>query len=354
MEPDTQWVCIREIQRSLKFSAKKLIEEKIKKFELGHLFRITLTEIRRIGYDGLIIFEGMQDHTADSIKSLEGFDGCWVEEAQNLSVRSLELLDPTMRKPGAELWFTWNPVDPSDPVEQVFAENDDAILVHTNYTDNPWCPPDMYRLADRQMKKDYEKYEHIWLGGYNTRSEAKVFKHTRCDEFEPQPHWDGPYYGMDFGFSTDPTCFVRCWINGNTLYIDKDAGKVGLELDDTARYFEKHDAKVVQHVIRADSARPESISYLKRHGLPKIVGVKKWSGSIEDGVAFIQAFDEVVIHPACKDMLEEARLYSYKVDKRTRDVLAAIEDENNHRWDAVRYALQPMISKKGGPRLRSL
>ena len=106
--------------------------------------------------------------------------------------------------------------------------------------------------------------------------------------------------------------------------------------------------------MRADSARPESISYLKRHGLPRIQGVEKWPGSVEDGVEFIKTFDEIVIHTRCKLMQEEARLYSYKIDKRTQDILPKIEDDNNHRWDAVRYALAPLIRNKGAPRVRSI
>lgn len=354
LQPDTQWVCIREIQRSLKFSAKKLLEDKIEKFKLGPLFTVTNTEIRRNGHKGLIIFEGMQDHTADSIKSLEGFNGAWCEEAQSLSARSLELLIPTIRAPGSELWFTWNPEQPDAPVEQLFKDNPDSVLVHVNYSDNPWVPDEMVKLAEWQKRQDYEKYQHIWLGGFNTKSEAQVFKNWRVDEYEPQAHWSGPYYGIDFGFASDPTCFVRCWVDGNTLYIDQDAGKPGLEIDDTANYFAQYDKHLHQHAIRADSARPETISYLKRSGLPRIQGVKKGVGSVEDGVSFLQAFDEIVIHARCRDMIDEARTYSYKVDKRSGDILPAIEDANNHRWDAVRYALQPLISKKSSPFIRSL
>ena len=353
-DPDRQSVCVREIQKSLKFSAKKLIEDKIEALGVSKLFTVTQTEIRRNGGKGIIIFQGLQDHTADSIKSLEGFDCAWVEEAQSLSARSVELLIPTIRAPGSELWFTWNPDQPDDPIEQLAKNNPDAIMVHANYTDNPWCPPEMHQLAEWQKRADYEKFSHIWLGGFNTKSESKIFKHCVAEEWTPAAHWSGPYYGADFGFAKDPTCFVRCWIVGASLYIDKDAGKPGLELDETAMFFEKHDPDIAKHTIRADSARPESISYLKRHGLPRIEGVKKWPGSVEDGVAFLQAFDRIVIHPQCRDMLEESRTYSYKVDKRTGDILPKIEDENNHRWDAVRYALQPLITQKSAPRVRSL
>jgi len=345
--PDYQTVCVREIQRSLKFSAKKLVEDKIRALGVAHLFEITLTEIRRIGAQGIIIFQGMQDHTADSIKSLEGFDLAWCEEAQSLSHRSIELLVPTIRKPGSELWFSWNPEQPDDSVETLFKDNPDAILVHVNYYDNPWCPEEMIKLADWQRRVDYERYAHIWMGEHNTKSEAQVFKNWRVDEFEPDESFGDPMYGLDFGFANDPSCFVRTYIKEKILYIDQDAGCVDLELDDTAKYFIDADPMVFNYAMRADSARPESISYLKRHGLPKITGVEKWPGSVEDGVEFIKTFDEIVIHTRCKDMQEEARLYSYKTDKRTGDILPKIGDDNNHRWDAVRYALAPLIRNQG-------
>jgi phage terminase large subunit len=346
--PDLQSVCIREIQKSLKFSAKKLVEDKIRALNVAHLFDITLTEIRRLNGHGVIIFQGMMDHTADSIKSLEGFDRAWCEEAQSLSARSIELLIPTIRKPGSELWFSWNPGQHDDSVEKLFHDNPVAVLVHVNYTDNPWCPDEMHKLAAWQSKVDYERYSHIWLGGYNTKSDSQIFMgRWRVDEFDPSPDWDGPYHGLDFGFANDPTCAVRCWIGGNTLYIDHDPGRVGLDLDDTAAYFRQRIPGIERHAMRADSARPESISYLQRHGLPRIEAVKKWPGSVEDGIEHLKTYDEIVIHSRCKDMQEEARLYSYKIDKRTGDITDKIEDDHNHRWDAVRYALGPLIKSDG-------
>jgi phage terminase large subunit len=252
------------------------------------------------------------------------------------------------------LWFTWNPDQPDDPVEQLFNDNPDAIVVHVNYDANPWCPDEMKKLANWQRGKDYERYSHIWLGGFNTKSEAQIFKHWRVDDFVPDYSFGDPLYGADFGFANDPTCFVRCWIKDNRLYIDQDAGRVGLELDDTANYILNHDPSASKYAIRADSARPESISYLKRNGLPRITAVEKWPGSVEDGVEFIKSFDEIVIHPRCKDMIEEARLYSYKVDSRTGDIQPKIDDDNNHRWDAVRYALAPIIKRQSAPRVRTL
>lgn len=172
---DLQSVCVREIQKSLKFSAKKLIEDKIREFGVSYLFDVTLTEIKRVGGVGIIIFQGMQDHTADSIKSLEGFDRAWVEEAQSLSQHSMDLLIPTIRKIGSELWFTWNPKNEDDAVEVLFDNNPKAVVAHVNYIDNPFCPPEMIELAEETKRLSAAKYEHIWLGGFKKYTDEAMF-----------------------------------------------------------------------------------------------------------------------------------------------------------------------------------
>lgn len=171
-DPDCSIVCIREIQKSLTLSAKKLIEQKIEQFGVGHMFDVLKTEIRRKGGSGICIFRGMQDHTADSIKSLEGFRIAWVEEAQSLSKRSMELLRPTIRLEGSQIWFTWNPRRRSDPVERLLRGRDgkrsDAIVVRANYTDNPFLPETLRREAESDRFVDEETFEHVWLGGYES------------------------------------------------------------------------------------------------------------------------------------------------------------------------------------------
>lgn len=169
---DQQSVCVREIQKSLKFSAKKLLEDKIRLFGVSHLFDITITEIRRIGGTGVIIFQGMQDHTADSIKSLEGFDRCWVEESQSISERSMELLLPTIRSSGSEIWFSWNPNNPEDPIEKLFSTQDDDLLcTHINFTENVHVTKEIIKEAARHKLASPETYDHVWLGVANSGSE---------------------------------------------------------------------------------------------------------------------------------------------------------------------------------------
>ena len=335
LHPGLKVVCIREIQKSLKFSAKALIESKIQKFGLSRLFEITRDEIRTPG-GGLIIFQGMQDHTADSIKSLEGFDIAWVEEGQSLSHHSFQLLRPTIRAPGSEIWVTWNPEQSTDAVDAFFNEaiangSDEVCLVHVNYYDNPHLPDELRREMEYDRKYNPQSFGHVWLGEYNTKNEAQIFRGKYEEKaFTPRDDWDGPYFGLDFGFSQDPTAAVKCWIYDGCLYIEQDYGKIGLELDDTAPMLRQHLPGIEKYVVRADSARPESISYLKRHGLPRITGVQKGKGSVEDGIEFIRSFKRVFIHPDAAATLREFKLYSYKTDRLSGDVLPVVLDENNH------------------------
>lgn len=169
-------VCIREVQKSLKFSAKRLIEDKIEALGVGHLFEVTQTEIRRHGGSGIMIFQGMQDHTADSIKSLEGFGRAWVEEAQNLSRRSLELLRPTIRKEGSEIWFSWNPEFPDDPVDEfMVSAPPGSVLVHVNAEDNPFLPQTLREEMEMDRARSPETFDHVWRGGYRTLVEGAIY-----------------------------------------------------------------------------------------------------------------------------------------------------------------------------------
>lgn len=218
-DPSMRFVCIREVQRSLKFSAKSLVESKIRQLGVESLFDVLTTEIRRVGGDGIMIFEGMQDHTADSIKSLEGFSRAWVEEAQSISKRSLDLLLPTIRAPGSEIWFSWNPDQPTDPVDELFTNGlEGSVRAHTTYLDNPFCPEVMLTEADRLKRADEDAYEHIWLGGYFLGGQGRVYS-----KFKNRPYPDGNidesvedtgaelYIGQDFNVNPMASVIaVRC------------------------------------------------------------------------------------------------------------------------------------------------
>lgn len=176
MERGLLAVCIREVQKTLTQSSKRLIEDKIEKFGVGSKFRVYDDKIETPG-DGIIIFQGMQDHSAESIKSLEGFKIAWVEEAQTLSHRSLALLRPTIRAEGSELWANWNPRRKSDAVDDFFRAKKppNSIVVRANWRDNPWFAKVLEDERQLDLKLYPERYEHIWEGEYAKAFEGAYF-----------------------------------------------------------------------------------------------------------------------------------------------------------------------------------
>lgn len=332
-------VCVREVQKSLAQSVKKLLENKIQDLGVAHLFDVQRDQILS-EHGGRIIFQGMQNHTAESIKSLEGYDIAWVEEAQTLSQLSLDLLRPTIRKPNSEIIFTWNPRNATDPVDVLLRSQEpppNSIVIPVNYEDNPWFPDVLRDEMEYDKRRDPEKFQHIWRGAYVKNSEARVFKNWRVEEFEA-PADAVLRFGADWGFATDPTVLARCHIIGRTLYIDHEAYRVGCEITDTPSLFMSvPDSE--KWPITADSARPETISHMRKNGFPKIVAAVKGPGSLEEGISWLQSFD-IVVHPRCIHAIDELTLYSYKVDKLTGVVMPVLEDKKNHVIDALRYACE--------------
>lgn len=335
----THAVCVREVQKTLDQSVKKLLEEKIEALGVGHLFDVQQTKIT--GKNGsLIIFQGMQDHTADSIKSLQGFAVAWVEEAQSLSQRSLDLLRPTIREEGSELWFSWNPSKNTDPVDVLLRGESpppDAIVVQANWRDNPQFPAVLLAEMEYDRGRDKDKYLHVWEGQYLQSSEARVFKNWRIDEFDVNPEWI-MRQGADWGFSVDPSVLVQLAIVGKTIYIPHEAYKIGCEIDLLPDLFLTV-PNAEKWPITADSARPETISYMQKHGFPKMFAALKGARSLEEGIEFLRSFD-IVVHPRCIHTIDELTLYSYKRDPLTDKVIPVLEDKDNHVIDAMRYACE--------------
>lgn len=337
----TDAVCIREVQRTLDQSVKKLIEGKIRGLNAGDYFTVH-DRLIKSRHGGLIIFEGMQNHTADSIKSLEGYDIAWVEEAQTLSNKSMTMLRPTIRKEGSELWFSWNPNDPKDPVDTLLrgpVPPPDSIVVQANYMDNPFLPAELRAELEYDQARDPEKFKHVWLGDYARNSQARVFRNWRVEEFDA-PKGTVFRQGADWGFSVDPSVLVRCYVEGRNLYVDYEAYMVGCEIDNLPNLFQRV-PESEKWWITADSARPETIEYLQRHGYPKINAAIKGAKSLEEGIQFLQSYD-IIVHPRCRHVIDELTMYSYKIDEVTGDVLPILEDKNNHTIDSLRYALESL------------
>lgn len=338
-------VCGRETQKSLENSSKKLIEHKIEQMNAGAYFEV---QDRRIlsKHGGKIIFEGLGNHTTESIKSLAEFDEIWVDEAQCLSQTSLDILRPTLRKDGARFMFTWNPTNPTDPIDTMFRIGippPRSVIIEANYEDNPFFPNILREEMEFDRQRDIDKYRHIWLGQYLQNSEARVFKNWSVEECEPN-ETSIIRLGADWGFSIDPSVAIRCWIDNKALYIDYEAYMVGCEIDNLPQLFMTiPDAE--KWIMVADSARPETVSYMQKHGFPRIFPAIKGARSLEEGVEFLKSFN-IIVHPRCKHLIDELILYKYKTDPITNQIIPVLEDKNNHCIDALRYACEAVRRAK--------
>ena len=342
----------REIQRSIRDSSKRLIDDRIAALGLGARYRSTETAIRcRNG--SAFVFAGLRSNP-DTIKSMEGIDIAWVEEAATVSQRSLDILIPTIRKPGSELWFSWNPRHDRDPVDAMFRSGParpDAVVRRVSFDHNPWFPAvlEAERLWDRA--RDPDKYAHIWEGAYQRHAETRVFRRWRIDSLEV-PDGARPCFGADWGFAADPTVLVRCFILGQVIYIDREVYRIGCPINEIGALFRSIDGArgAASWPITADSARPELIDALRREGF-RIKPARKGKGSVEEGVAFLQSHD-IVVHPECRHAIDELALYAYRTDALTGDILPVLEDRHNHVIDALRYGLEAL--RRSDYRLLSL
>jgi phage terminase large subunit len=358
-------LCAREYQTSIRDSIYKLICDRIEQMGLLRYYEIQAQAI--FGVNGTeFIFAGIKTDPL-KIKSLEAIDICLVEEAERVSEPSWKYLIPTIRtKHGSsEIWVCFNPRDETDETYKRFILRDrpDMRRVEINWSDNPWFPAELKaerendwgRIAectdDDERAQLQADYDHIWQGKLQKNSNASVFRRRVIVETFGEPHEDTRiFYGADWGFANDPTALIRFWVTENSdntqeLWISHEAFGYGVEIDETSQLFDSVPGSRVWP-IHADCAQPQVISYMARQGF-NISAAEKWPGSLEDGVRHLKGFVRIHIHERCKHMHEEARLYAYKVDRITSEVLPIIVDAHNHGWDSVRYGLDGYIQKRG-------
>jgi phage terminase large subunit len=320
------------------------------------------------------------------MKSLEGVDIAWVEEAHLVSEDSWQLLIPTIRKEGSEIWITFNPNEEDDPTYKRFVVrpppltedrknvtddfiSDDAIVIKVGWQDNLWFPQTLENERLYLLAIDPEAYAHVWDGECRTITDAVIFKgRYQVGCFDP-PEVVQFHFGLDFGYADDPMACTRMWVTEHRgiavgegkdrklietgdgpirwqeLWIDYEAYGHRVEIDAYPDLLDQIPGSR-QWPILADSSRPESISYIARKGF-RCSAAEKWQGSVEDGIAHLKAFRVIHIHQRCIHHLFEARAYKWKVDKITNDILPIIVDKHNHCWDADRYALSKYIQRRG-------
>ncbi len=343
-------LCCREFQSSISDSVYKLLSDRIFALGLDSFYKVNKSSIS--GNNGTeFIFKGLRINILE-IKSTEGIDLCWVEEAQSVSEDSWVILIPTLfRKDDAELWISWNTGSEEDPTYQRFVTNppEGCISRLINWTDNPFFPEGLRAVKDHCKKVDPEAYRHIWMGEPLRISEAVVFRGKfEVKEFEAPPGTRF-YYGADWGFSNDPVALTRMFEIGNDLYIDYEAGGVGIELEELPELFDTIPG-TREHVIIADNSRPETISFMNKKGFI-VKGCNKTSrsneGFVRDGIEWMKKHERIYIHPRCTETKNEFQHYKFKVDKNdSNKILPILVDAFNHYIDSIRYGCEDLI--RGG------
>lgn len=342
----TRILCAREIQASIGESVHRLLSDQIALLGFSDFFEIQAYAI--LGKNGSeFFFEGLRSNVS-KIKSAEGIDVVWVEEAEAVTEHSWSTLIPTIRKPNSEIWLSFNPLLASDPTYKRFVTSPppNAKVKHTTFRDNPYLPQVLEDERAYLQSVDDDAYRWIWLGECRTVSDALILKGKFFVEpFEVDPSWSGPHHGLDFGFSRDPNAAVRLYIDdvNKVLYVKSEYWALGTDIDALPAALEAAIPGISQHTVFCDNSRPESISYLSRHGIANARPADKWAGSVDDGIAYLRSFQRIVIDPACKHFLDECRTYCFKCDRLTGSPLPEPEDRCNHLIDSARYALSPLI-----------
>ena len=351
-------LCARELQCSIRDSVHSLIKSRIDslaelnpELPIREFFDVGQQSITT-GLGGEFIFAGIRTNVS-KVRSMEAIDIAFVEEAQNVSEESWSILIPTIRSAGSEIWLCFNPQNETDPTWKRFVKSPppDCVSKPLNWDENPWMTKELEAEKDYLYATDPDAAAHVWGGGILTRTDSQVLAGKWVVEpFEPQDDWHGPYLGADWGH-VHPNVLVKCWVSGEQesleqeLWIEHEAYGVGVDLDNIPELFDRVPGSR-DYVIRADAARPETISHMQHHGYPRMKAAPKWQGSVDDGIAHLRSYKKIHIHERCKHAYEQAKLWSWKTDKLTGDVLPDLIKLNDDIWDAVRYALSPLIRRK--------
>lgn len=339
-------LCAREFQNSITESVLRLLEDQIELLGLQNFY-----EVKRNGIFGTngteFIFKGLK-RNIQSIKSIEGITIVWIEEAQVVSKESWDILRPTIRKKGSQILVSFNPNLATDEtyVRYVTVPPKNSYVCEVNYDQNPFFyETELVEEMEYDREHDQEKYQHVWRGKPVQHVKALVFSKWKIDgSIEPKED-ETLYFGADWGFSNDPSVLLRCWADHGEriIYIDYEVYKVGVEIDHLPELFDKVPGSRKWR-ITADSARPETISYLNRNGF-KVKGTKKGKGSVDEGIEFLKSYT-IVVHTRCIRLIAELGLYKYKVDSMTEEVLPILVDKHNHCIDSLRYAFEKLAFKR--------
>lgn len=350
MKKKLRILCTRETAVSIDQSIKLNINDRINEMGLQNYFDITDKYVRCKITGSIFLFTGLKASGVTSVQSFEGIDIVWLEEAQSVSKKSWKILIPTIRKNGSQIIVSFNPDLETDPVYQMFVIKKNRLRAYVrkiNYDENPYFKDTpLYAEMIYDKKNNPDDYNNIWLGDIKRISDAVVFKNKFESRDFIAPKDAVFFLGLDYGFSPDPTCIIRCCIDEDKreLYIDKAAMSPKIEIEDLPAFLMDTIPNCKQWLITVESANPRTTSYLQRQGF-RLKPASKGKDSVKEGIRFLKNY-KIIIHSSLKDVYREFSTYSYKVDKTSGIIIPELEDKNNHSIDALRYALEAY--RKGG------
>lgn len=323
--------CFREFQSSIADSSHQLLADLINKYELKE-FKVTDKTIVNTINGSDFIFKGLH-HNEQSVKSTEGIDIAWVEEAQTVSQSSIEILTPTVRKAGSQIIYTYNRLLEDDPVHKrlVLEGRPNTLIINCNYDvalKYGWMPEELRLEMEDDRAKRPNLYKHKWLGE-PSGVERKIYRDWNI--IEEIPHEARlERYGLDFGYTNDPTAIVAIYKYNDGFILDECLYQKGLSNQQIADFLKS----IQRALVKADSAEPKSIDEIGKYGI-MILPATKGQGSVTQGIQFVQS-QRISVTKRSINLIDEYNRYMWETDK-SGNIINKPIDMFNHACDAIRY-----------------
>lgn len=351
----TRVLCTREVQKSIQQSVHQLLTDQIEAMGLGDLFEVLQTEIRG-PHGSVIYFSGLSDVTATTLKSFEGVDVCWCEEAQAISAKSWKTLIPTIRKEGSEIWVTYNPELESDATHEKFVTNPppDCVSVIMNWSDNPWFPEVLEaERAHAQETMRPEDYNHTWEGQCRPAVEGAIYFEAMSESIKANRIREVPHDGslkthvvFDLGMADSMTLIL----------VQKVASEVRIihYIEGTQRVLADYSAELKS--LRLDGqAMNWGAVYLPHDGFHTRHQTGKDDATVMRGLGWdVQACPNVAVNTGIdraremfprvyfnkertERLVECLKRYRWNISQKTGEGTHPLHDEFSHGADAFRY-----------------
>lgn len=346
------YLVVRKTSKSIRISVFRLLVEMISEYNLNHLFRINRTEMSVTCSNGAsLITSGLDD--VEKLKSVANVNRIWIEEASEITEKDFSQLDLRMRgtsEIGYQMSLTFNPVSELHWLKKRFFDvgDEQAYVLKTTFKDNPFLDDKYIQTLKAMEEQDYQYYKIYALGEWGSIGNLVYTNWEKQDLSDIKGTFDNHFNGVDFGFSSDPTAFIRVHLDSKRkiIYIVDELYMYEQHIDKLADELNK---MIPNEYVTADSSEPRSIADLKRHGV-RALPAKKGPGSVEHGIKWLQGH-KIIVDEHCVNTIQELTSYKWREDK-DGNTIAKPVDDNNHLLDALRYGLESEMVGTG--RIRTL